>query len=128
MKYITTKQLNEKAYAYILDRICTDDYNTDIDTSTDKGKLEFLYNTFQGEYGWNVKRIGMVNAFREWLMGLPGAIRIEWTNYDILQLAKSWGCIPENATDKEEQKILDNYWNLIAVKSFQLFRKYKIAL
>lgn len=124
MKYITTKELNKKAYAYILDSIDSTDY--DVTLTTDESKLKFLYGTFVNEMGWNISRIGAVNAFREWLMGLPGAIRIEWENYKIIELAKEWGSIPENATDKEEQKILDNYWNLIAVKTFQLFRKYKI--
>lgn len=58
-------------------------------------------------------------------MGLPSCFNIEFMNFEILNLYKSWYNI-DVLTEKQEQKILDNYWNFITVKTFQLFKKFKI--
>lgn len=94
---------------------------------TDKEKLQFLYETFNSEYGFNIKRVGEFVAMQEWLMGLPSSINIEFQNYDIIQLAKKWGSLPENATEKQEDKLLANYWKFMAMRILSLFKKYKIA-
>ena len=41
-------------------------------------------------------------------------------NYDILELAKKFGSIPNNATEKQEYDLLENYWRFIANKLIQL--------
>lgn len=123
---MTTKELKQKAETYILESIDSDAY--DIVTTTDKEKLQFLADTFKKEAGWNIERVRAYKAFQEWIMGLPTAFNIEFENYKILELAKSWGSIPNNATELQEDKILDNYWNFITNHTFQLFRKYKIDL
>lgn len=114
-----------KAQSYILHSIVSEDYNNK-PLKGYKNKLKFLYETFKSEYGFNIQRYGEVGSFREWLMGLPSAISIVFTNYDIIQLAKKWGTLPKNATEKQEDRIIENYFNLIAVNAFQLFSKYKI--
>ena len=124
MKSISTKELNKKAYEYIL--YCIDSYDKDISKLSDKEKLQELYSNFKAEKDWEIERIGEYQAFISWIQGLPTYFNIEFENYKILELAKKWGSIPQNATDKEEQKILNNYWNFIMVKTFQLFRKHKI--
>ena len=65
-----------------------------------------------------------IKTIINWIMGLPTCLNIDFENYKILELAKLWGSIPENATEKQEDKILANWWNFIAVKFFQLVRKY----
>jgi len=119
-----TKELNSKVKPYIIN--CVDSSAYDTKTVTDKEKLQFLFNTFKAEKGYDIKRVGVYKAFKDWCMGLPTAFSIEYTNYKILELAKEWGSIPENATEKQEDKILNNYWNFITVKTFQLFRKHKV--
>ena len=119
-----TQQLNSHVFPYILSCIDADGY--DVQPETDAEKLQFLSDTFHAEYGWMIDRVGPVAAFSEWLKGLPSSVNIEFTNWDILRLAREWGSLPENATERQEQKILDNYWNLIANKTFQLFRKYEV--
>lgn len=59
-------------------------------------------------------------------MGLPSSFNIAFTNYDILQLAYKWGSLKETDTESRKDKIIANYFNFIAVKTFQLFKKYKI--
>ena len=88
--------------------------------------MQFLYDTFKSEYGCNIKRYGEVGAFKEWLQGLPSAISIEFANYEILKLARKWGTLEKNATEKREDYFIENYWNVLSVNAFQLFRKYKI--
>ena len=126
MKKLSTKELNQKAYKYLLDAIDSQGY--DVSTETDKEKLQFLYNTFTKEYCFpnNLKYYGSVyKTFENWLMGLPSCFNIEFMNYEILNLYKSWYNL-DVLTEKQENKILDNYWNFITVKTFQLFKKFKI--
>jgi len=119
-----TKELNKISKQYILDCVDGTGYNKEL--TTNEEKLNFLYDTFKNEYSWAIDRLGPYKAFKEWIMGLPSSFNIEFSNYNILQLAKKWGSIPENATEKQENKILENYWNFITAKTFQLFNSYKI--
>jgi hypothetical protein len=122
--------LGKKYEQYIIDCIDGDGYDLPSDALiTTEGKLRFLYETFIKEYGYkeNIIRYGSLqNCFKEWLMGLPSCLNIVWSNYDILRLAKNMGSLPENATEKQEDKILENYWSFMAQKAFVLFRNYGI--
>lgn len=89
-------------------------------------KIALLKADFYATHKWLVDRNGEVNAIREWLQGLPGGIAIPFMNYEILQYAKQIGSLREDATEREEDKILDNWWNLCAVKLHQLFKGYRI--
>ena len=122
MKNIKLDKLVKK---YIINAIELCDYNLDgQEVKTDAQKIAFVYNTFKNEKGWHIDRVGEYQAFIDWLQGLPSCLNIDYENYKILELAKLWGSIPDNATEKQEDKILANWWNLIAVKFFQLVRKY----
>ncbi len=126
MKTYTTKELNANVFAYILDAI--DNPDSDIIMTTEE-KLQFLSDQFKDAYVFsdNLKRYGNYQTlFKEWIMGLPSCFNIDYTNYDIIRIAKLWKSIPENATDKQEEKIINNYFNFIAAKTMQLFSKHKI--
>ena len=116
--------LDKVSKEYILSCISSDGY--DQEPKTDPEKLRFLYDTFISEKGWEIKRIGLVPCFEDWIRGLPSSFNIDFSNYDILELAKKWDSIPLNATEDQEHKILDNYFNFITAKTFQLFRKHDI--
>ena len=121
-------KLDRTVKQYIIDCIDNEGYGGAV-LETPEEKLQFLYDTFVSEYvnEYNIRRHGSYqNIFREYLMGIPSCIRTAFSNYDIIMLAKNWGSLPENATEKQEDRILENYFNLIANKTFQLFRKYKI--
>lgn len=107
---------------YILDNINADGYDIP-EPQTDKGKVQFLYNTFHSEYDFQIERLGQFQA----LQGLPSSISIAFTNYDILQLAQQWGSLPDNATVKQEYKVLENYWRFMAMRIQGLFRQYKLG-
>lgn len=121
---MTTKELNDHVFAYILDAISPEAYEAT--ATTDAEKLAFLRDTFLAEYGWQVARIGVIPAMREWMMGLPSCYNVDFENYRIIELAKEWGSIPSYATERQEQKILDNWFNLIANKTVQLAKRHKV--
>ena len=74
---------------------------------------------FYAEYGHEISRQGLHGAIREWLMGL--ALPIDYNNYDILNLAVLWQSIPADYSEKQVDKILENYWSFMAHKLLQLF-------
>ena len=117
-------------YPYILDSIDFSDY--DINPESEKDKLQEVFNQFKRTaiYDNNLRRFkyNLTDIFADYLMGLPSFLNLAFTNYEILQLAKSWKSIPEDATEKQEDKIISNYYNFMAVNFFKLFRKYKINM
>ena len=118
------KEQNKFYHDYIIDAIDPDGY--DVNPKGNKAKLQFLRDTFRDEYGWAIQRMGEQRAMAEWLSGLPSAISLPFYNNDIIELAKKSGSLPMNATDAQEGRVLDNYWNFMANKIMQLFRKYKV--
>ena len=114
--------LDKTVKSYIISCIAWDGYNPQ--NTTYRDKVQFLYDTFISEYSWRVDQVGQVNALRDWLQGLPSSLSIVFYDHDILTLAKSWGSLPEDATEDQEWEILDNYWDFIANKINQLFTKY----
>jgi len=109
---------------YILSQIDGEGY--DVTTETTEQKIKFLHDTFYAEYGWNVERIGEQSALREYFMGLPSSCNIEYRNSEILKIAKQMGELPEKATEGQENRIIDNWFNIMAAKTAQLFRGYRI--
>lgn len=125
-----TTRKDHPVYAYILAAINEDlklNYNLESEPTTDRERVQFVLDTFKSEYGWNIPRYGLQGAFKEWLMGLPTVIGIDFENYKIIEIAKKWGSLPENATERQEDKIIENWFNFITVKFFQLCKKLKVA-
>ena len=120
-------QLTRQAYAYILKSIDSSEYKDEEyfnKCETDKDKIKFLNAVFNAEYGFFINRLGEQKAVEEWLRGLPSSINIDFNYSDILAIAIEWGAIPENYTESQADKIIKNWFNLIAAKTCQLFRKY----
>lgn len=128
------KTQNSIVWAYILGCIDSEAYG--VTTTTDKEKLQFLADTFKTEcvYPENLKRYGpLQNVMREWLMGLPSCFNVDFESSRILELAREWGSIPADMKnpyklERLEDKILENWFNYIAGKTFQLFRKHSVSL
>jgi hypothetical protein len=111
------------AFNYILNSIDGEGYGVQLET--DKQKIDFVYDTFKSEYAHNIAYFNHNEplAFADYLAGLPSCINIEFRHYYILEMAKQWGSIPENATEKQEEKILSNWFHYVANNFFQLHRK-----
>ena len=92
-------------------------------------RLQWTVDTFRKEYVYpeNVRRYrNEVNIFREWLMGVPSAIHIDVYNARIIELSKEWGSIPQDATEKQEDKVCENWFNFIANKFHTLCKSHKV--
>lgn len=120
---VTGSKYSKLAQQLIIDNINTDDYG--LKNATELEKIKLLKNTFESEYGWAVNRMGLQNAVETWLRGAPTIIDLPHWNDDIIAIAKQWGSIPQNATEKQEYKILNNYYRLMAANVVKLFRKIK---
>ena len=111
--------LDRKAKEYIIDCIDLDPY--DMSTGSAEGDIIALYSIFKREYGHEISRQGNeIKAFSSWCQGLPTCFNIAFYNSDIIALAKEWGSLPARSTETQEDRILENYWNFISNKFFQL--------
>ena len=122
-------ELDKKAKLYLLDAMRSHlegyDFTTeDIEAMDSKEVADQTRWIFIHEYSWQLERYGVIKALTEWLQGL--ALPIDYNYYDIIQLAKDWGSIPQDATAKQEDKICDDYWSFMANKLSQLFDGYRV--
>jgi len=97
-----------------------------IKTETTEEKIDFMRDTFQAEYGWRIEQVGRQAAMVDYLQGLPSSVHVPFENYKILELAVKTGGLSANATEKQEDKIIDSYWNFMAAKICQLFDGYRV--
>ena len=95
---------------YILDTIDEDINGKPLINNNDK--ISYIFSRFYAEYGWNVEQQGKFKAMSEWLSGL--ALNIDYTYYDIIQLAIAMGSIDKNASESLKDKVCDNYFNFMA--------------
>ena len=79
---------------------------------TDQEKIDYIFNRFNSEYGWNIERVGKFKAMTEWLQGL--ALNIEYMNVAIVPLAIKMGSIDPNPSEKLQAKVIENYWAFMA--------------
>lgn len=116
--------LDTNVKTYLINAIDLSGY--DIDDSTTV-KLEMLENIFMSEVGkWRIPQAGRQTAVMEWLQGLPSVMSLKFYNHEILEQAVQWESIPEGYTERQANKILDNYWNMLAAKLCQLFDGYRV--
>lgn len=90
---------------------------------TPQSRVNFVMDCFESEYMHkNNEKLNRISVFAEWLSGLPSSINIDFKDYRIIEIAKEWESIPTNATNYQEQKIINNWFNFIANKFFQLHK------
>jgi len=116
-----SSDLSKTVKRYIINNIDSSGYQ-DKAIEADKDKVQFLKDTFCSEFGWRVEQLGEPKALAEYFAGLPSSCTVAFMNQDILELAEKWGSLPSNYTERQAEKILENWWNLLACKTGQLFR------
>lgn len=118
------RNMNSKAaraviFRYILDSV----QDCEAENMNDAEKTAYLWARFESEYNYanNRKRIPNLQArVAEWLSGL--AIGIAYTNTDIVALAEEWqDC---KLSDKQAQRVIDNYFSFMAFKVMQLCKAH----
>ena len=110
----------EEYKQYIL-KCIEEDFNGN-ELTTPVAKVKFIYERFISEVGWNIDRVGEMRAMVDWLADL--ALDIPFTYADITQLARHINC--RTYTDKEEEKICENYFPFMANLILQMFKTYKV--
>ena len=115
----TTKETHSKYNTYLIDSIDCEGYDMTQPT-TDREKINAFFAIFRDEQGYNVQRVGFQGAVVEYLQGLGGCLSIDFNNYDILERAKKYGSLSNTPTEKEEDKLLSNYWVFMANKLIKL--------
>ena len=73
-----------------------------------------------------VKRQGEYTALAEYMQNQPSSISLPCYYHEQIELAKEFGSIPQDATEKQEQKIIDNFYNFFTNYLLQLKRTMKI--
>jgi hypothetical protein len=94
---------------------------------TEQDKINYIFNRFHSEYGWNIERIGKFKAMSEWLSGL--ALDIDFYYEDIIKLAIDMGSLDINADDKLKEKVQENYFDFMAniILGFEPKQNKKVA-
>jgi hypothetical protein len=80
--------------------------------TTDKEKINYIFDRFNSEYGFMIERVGKQKAMSEWLSGL--ALDIEYYYDDIVKLAIEMGSIDPNPSDKLRNKVEQGYWDFMS--------------
>ncbi len=94
---------------FLEDRISFEGYNLD---KNPRNKISQLYDVFEDEYGWAIKRMGEKKAIIEWLQGLPSTIDIPYYYDEISNLLYALGF--DEVKEMEDDEIGDFYYDLIA--------------
>lgn len=85
----------------------------DVEKETSRNqRIKHLFDRFNNEYGFNIKRLGKRKALAEWLSGL--AIPIPFYNGDIIALAKTMGSVNSDLSSTQENNIINGYWDFMA--------------
>lgn len=104
-------------FEYLFDCIYTEQIG---ESATDKEKINFVFKTFEDEYGnpYN-NRIypNECERLAQYLRGLPSCVNIAFTNYDIIQIGKSWGLCK---TSKAEANFVENWFDVCAFRLIQM--------
>ncbi len=124
-----SSELDKTVKQYILECITSEGYSEvpyfNDCTSIEK-KIGFLRAVFYAEYGYEVGKVGEQQAMQQWIAGLPSSFNIEYRNHEILKLAIKWGSLNEHDNEAAYNKITENWFNFIAVKTVQLFNGYRV--
>lgn len=94
-------------FSYLLDCIMYE--------GTDKEKIKFLFDTYRDEYG--------SGKMSDWLRGLPSAVSLPFSDYDIVELGKSWGYCKSRA---KANRFVEEFHNVVAFRYEQLKRYFEL--
>ena len=116
-----SSELDQVAKQYILDCIDLECYDHTASSAQDAASKVVSFIMNEADHPFNRKKLVSDQAIiADHIMGLPSYFNLAFNNWDILQLAIKWGSIPKNHTEKQAQKIMDNYPMFIASKLMQI--------
>ena len=94
---------------FLEDRIDFEGYDIRVNPNR---KISQLYDVFEDEYGWAIKRMGEKKAIIEWLQGLPSSLDIPFYYDEISNLLYALGF--DEVKEMEDTEIGDFYYDLLA--------------
>ena len=94
---------------FLEDRISFEGYNI---KENPNRKISQLYDVFEDEYGWAIKRMGEKKAIIEWLQGLPSTLDLPFYYDEISNLLYALGF--DEVKEMEDTEIGDFYYDLLA--------------
>ena len=100
---------------YLLESLDFDGYDLP-KPKTNKDLINLFFGVFNSEVGFNIARVGEYKALIDYLQGLPSCINIDFDNHSIIERAKKYGSLTDNATEDDKYKLLVNYWAFMANK------------
>lgn len=119
MSMLTRSEIKGLVNQYLLNAVSSEDTTF----TSDKERVNYVISRYTTEYDHDYNKKVYPNRmerFSQWLMGLPSCFNIDFENYRIIELAKEWGAIPANATERQEDIIIANWFNYISNKFHQL--------
>ena len=111
MNKVHHTQYKKNYKKYILECLETEDELMGKSLSDDE-KINYLFDRFGNEYGFQIERMGEHRAMTEWLSGL--AINIPYTHSDIIELAIQMRSIDNNPSEALKDKLIFNYFSFMA--------------
>tara|TARA_R100000541_G_scaffold58992_1_gene71331 strand:- start:2664 stop:3104 length:441 start_codon:yes stop_codon:yes gene_type:complete len=113
---------------YILRNIDTEQINSDLYPNEYEStkKLMYVMDCFDSEYNHEYNRRRYPNhqdRFEQWLSGLPSCLNLPCYYYDMIGLAKALHEV-EELTEKQRDKICNNFFKHVAYMFLQIFRKH----
>lgn len=127
----TKKEVKDKIRGYILERMDFSGYvGCDGFPKSEPEhwgeKVYFLHEIFVSEYGYNIRRMGEYNAFKEWLCGVPSALTVDFSYYDARQIVRGWlDQTEEESARFDDVKVWEQFLHLIAREFFALWEIVK---
>lgn len=106
-------------FAYVLDCI----YNAENENMSDKEAINYFFDCFNEEYNCNYnKRLypNLQERVKEYIKGLPSCFSIDYSDYNIEQVGKSWGYCQ---TERQRDYFINNWFSVIAWRLIQLKEK-----
>lgn len=109
LKEIREENPHHQLKKFLEDRIDFEEYGIKVNPNR---KISQLYDVFEDEYGWAIKRMGQKKAIIEWLQGLPSTIDIPYYYDEINNLLYALGF--DDVKQMEDDELSDFYYNLVA--------------
>lgn len=91
--------------------------------NTDADKIIHLVVTARSEVGHEFQRNGQQAGLAYWLSGLPSCIDLPIYCNEQIDFAVKIGSIPANYTEKQADRVCENFYNFMAANILQMYFK-----
>ena len=110
------KKVNTKIRKYIIDSIDLTDYAEKYENS-----IVAVYKIFTEEYGFMVFNVGLYDAFKGWMQGLPSCLNFAFCYCEQRQILRDWLEQSEEESEKyEDCDVCKLFYNLITREFFNM--------